>query len=82
MPTTAPDPMQEQARNALRRKCADMLHSLARKIENGTYEVIQVNEDAEIERDEGGPPYQALDHHHTGRVTLRVAYDTKPGKRS
>lgn len=76
------DPMQEKERNALRRKCADTLHALARKIENGTYDAIQLEIENEIDRDEGGPPHRVLEHRFTGRQTFRLFYDTKqPGKR-
>lgn len=77
------DPMQEQAQNALRRKCADTLHALARKIENGTYDAIQLEIENEIDRDEDGPAHRVLERRFTGRQTIHLSYDTKPaGKRS
>lgn len=70
------DPMQEKERNALRRRTADTLHALARKIENGTYEVVRI----EIENELGEsyePTCPVIEHRPTGRQTIHVFYDTK-----
>lgn len=76
------DPMQEKERNAMRRKCADTLHALARKIENGTYDTIELEITNEIDQHAKGPHY-IPEGRLTGRQTLRIFYDTKqPGKRT
>lgn len=75
-----PDPMMEKQLNAQRRACADALHALARKIENGTFRVIEFRQEFEHE-DVGIGNIAIPKSHPTGIETFTVRYDTNQGGR-
>ena len=75
------DPMEEKLRNELRRKTADALHALARKIENGTFRMIEFRQEFE-HKDVGDSPTRVMVARPTGIETLTVRYDTSQGGRT
>jgi hypothetical protein len=75
------DPMEEKRRNALRRKVADTLHALARKIENGDIEVESINKDQDLQPDPLNHPHAPVEHIPTGREILTIHYFVKPRRK-